>query len=277
MTHARQGVLVAWVVVLCVPGIAVAQAELERARMHYNAGEFDESIAAAAAAKARPASVGSATLIGARARLERFRRSGDAADLAVARDELVSLNPTSLSAQETIEWQIGIGTTLFLDHQLGPAAEMFGRVLPLARERLAPAEFDKLLEWWASAVSRMAEGLTPPGRRDAYASLYAAMRDELVRNPLSRPGIYWTVVSARGVGDLEGAWNAAIAGWIRAGSHAGGAEVRAELERFVGQTLIPERAQARTGERLDSKVTVGEIASLTDVWREIIGRWRPKT
>ena len=275
MTRVQSAVFAVWA--LLMPALAAAQTDLERARIHYNAGEFEESIAAATAAKARPASVPSATLIGARARLERFRRAGDATDLEAARADLVALNPTNLSAQEAIEWQIGLGTTLFLDHQLGPAAEMFARVMPLTRERLPAAEFDKLLEWWASAVSRMAEGLTPSARRDAYANLYATVQNELARNPLSRPAIYWTVVAARGIGDLEGAWNAAIAGWIRAGSQAGSPEVRAELERFVGQTLIPERAQARTGERLDSKVTVGEIASLTEVWREIIGRWRPKS
>jgi hypothetical protein len=276
MRRAREVMFAVWVATLAAPGFVSAQTDVERARLHYNSGELDESIAAAAAARARSASAASATLIEARARLERFRQKADPADLAAARADLVALNPATLSAQEAIEWQIGLGTALFLEQQLGPAAEMFARILPSARERLPPSEVDKLFEWWASTMSRMAEGLAPAARRDAYATIAAAVRDELTRNPLSRPATYWAVVAARGIGDLEVAWNGAIAGWIRAGSFAGGADLRADLERFVMQTLIPERAQARTGERLDSKLTVGEIASLTEVWREIIGRWKPK-
>jgi hypothetical protein len=274
MTRARGVIVAVWALALIMPSAVAAQTELERARTHYNAAEFDESIAAATAARARPATAVSATLIAARARLEKFRRTSDAADLAAARADLVSLNPVTLSAQEVIEWQIGLGTILFLDHQLGPAAEMFIRVMPSARDRLPPAEVDKLLEWWANTVSRMAEAQFQPARRESYAGLYAAVRDELVRNPLSRPATYWLVVAARGVGDLDAAWDAAVAGWIRAGSHPAGAALRADIERFVIQTLIPERAQARTGDRLDSKLTVGEIASLSEVWRETIGRWK---
>lgn len=274
MTRLRKVLVAGWAVAVLIPATAAAQTDLERARTHYNAGEFDESIAAATAAKARPATAVAATLIAARARLEKFRKTSDAADLAMARADFVALNPATLSAQEAIEWQIGLGTILFLDHQLGPAAEMFIRVLPSARDRLPPGEVDKLLEWWANTVSRMAESQFQPARRELYEGLYAAVRDELARNSFSRPATYWLVVAARGVGDLEAAWNAAIAGWIRAGSHPNGAELRADIERFVVQTLIPERAQARTGDRLDSKLTVGEIASLTEVWRETIGRWK---
>ena len=143
--------------------LAAAQSDLERARALYNAGQFDESIAAAAIAKNKPAAAPSATLIAARARLERFRQKNDPEDLTAARADLVSLNPRVLAPQEIIEWQIGIGTALFLDDQPGAAAEMFTTVLPTARGRLPAAEFDKLLEWWASTLSRVAESLV--GRR----------------------------------------------------------------------------------------------------------------
>ena len=83
--------------------------------------------------------------------------------------------------------------------------------------------------------------------------MLSAVRDELERNPLSWPAAYWLVVAARGAGDLDGAWNAAFTGWIRAGSQPEGEQLRGDLDRFVTQTLIPERAQARTGQRLDSK------------------------
>ena len=82
------------------PGVAAAQSDLERARALYNAGQYDDSIAAAAAAMLKPAAVPSATLIAARARLERFRQKKDPQDLAAARADLVSLNPRHLAPQE---------------------------------------------------------------------------------------------------------------------------------------------------------------------------------
>jgi hypothetical protein len=259
--------------VLLCPLTAVAQRDLERARTLYNAGQFDESIAAAAEAKNKAAAAPSATLIAARARLERFRQKTDPEDLAAARAELISLNPRILAAQELIEWQIGIGTALFLEDQPGPAAEMFTTVLPTARG-LPPAQFAKLLEWWASTLSRVAESLSGMARKNAYAAMLSAVRGELERDPLSRPAAYWLVVAARGTGDFDGAWNSAVTGWIRAGSQSEGQQLRSDLDRFVTQTLIPERAQARTGQPLDAKATLLEISALTEQWRALGEQWR---
>jgi hypothetical protein len=254
---------------------AFAQGDLEKARTAYNAGQLDDSITFAAMAKSKPAAVPSATLITARARLERFRRTNDPKDLAAARTDLASLDPRNLAPQEVIEWQIGLGTALFLDGQPGPASEMFSTALPGARERLTPDEYDKLLEWWGSTLSRVAETHTSAARKDAYAAMLPAVRGELDRNPFSRPATYWSVVAARGAGDLEGAWNAAIAGWIRAGHEPEGTQFRTDLDRLITQTLIPERAQARTGQRLDARATQAEIATLTEQWRAIADLWRP--
>jgi HAMP domain-containing protein len=255
------------------PTVAAAQNDLERARSLYNAGQYDESIAAAMVAKNRAATAPSATLIAARGRLERFRKTGDPSDLTMARAELVSLNPWSLAPQEAIEWQIGVGSALFFEDQFGPAADMFASALPSARARLSTPELEKLLEWWAAAMSRVAEKLTGNQRKDAYATMHAAVRLELERNPLSRPATYWAVVAARGAGDIESAWNTAVAGWIRAGGQPDGQQLRGDLERFVTQTLIPERAQARTGQRLDTKATIAEIAELNEEWQALTTRW----
>ena len=267
-------VLVVWALALW-PGPAAAQSDLERARALYNAGQFDDSIAAAAVAKNKPAAVPSATLIAARARLERFRQKNDQEDLAAARADLMSLNPRLLAPQEVIEWQIGLGITLFLENQPGPASDMLSTVLPTARGRLTAAEFDKLLEWWASTLSRVAESQTGTARKDAYGVLLSSARQELERNPLSRPTGYWVVVAARGAGDLEGAWNAAVTSWIRAGSEPEGAQMRSDLDRFVTNTLIPELAQARTGQRFDNRAAQADIATLTEQWRAIAQHWKP--
>ena len=257
------------------PAPAFAQSDLERARALYNSGQFDASLAAAAMARNRPATASSATLIAARARLERFRQKNDPEELVAARADLVSINPTLLAPQEIIEWQIGLGTALFLDNQPGAAAEMFTTVLPSARGRLTAAEFDKLLEWWASTLSRVAELQTGAARKDAYSAMLTAVRAELERSPLSRPTAYWVVVAARGAGDFDAAWNSAFTGWIRAGAQPQGQQLRSDLDRFVTQTLIPERAQARTGQRIDARATQAEIAALTEQWRTLAQHWQP--
>jgi hypothetical protein len=269
-----RGAALAVMLVAC-PAIALAQSDLEKARTLYNAGQFDASIAAASVARNKPAAASSATLIAARARLERFRQKNDPNELAAARADLVSLNAAMLAPQEIIEWQIGLGTALFLDDQPGPAAEMFTTLLPTARARLSTAEFDKLLEWWASTLSRVAESQSGAARKEAYSAMLSAVRAELERNPLSRPTAYWVVVAARGAGDFDAAWNAAFAGWIRAGAQPDGKPLRGDLDRFVTQTLIPERAQARTGQRLDARATQAEVAALTEQWRALAQHWQP--
>jgi len=272
---AKRVLIVGAALVLLCPMPALAQSDLERARALYNAGLFEESIVASASAKRKTAAAPSATLIAARARLELFRQKNDPQDLVAARADLASLDPRVLAPQEIIEWQIGLGTALFLEDQPGPAAEMFTTVLPTARARLPAAEFDKLLEWWANTLFRVAESQSGAARRDAYAAMLSAVRQELERDPLSRPTTYWVVIAARGAGDFDGAWNAAVTGWIRAGSQPEGQPLRSDLDRFVTQTLIPERAQARTGQRLDAKATLVEISALTDQWRAVGEQWRP--
>ncbi|MCM3881113.1 MAG: hypothetical protein ND807_13475 [Vicinamibacterales bacterium] len=269
----RIAVAALWALALALPRPAAAQTDLERARAFYNAGQFDDSITAATAASAKPAAANSARLIIARARLERFRRQGEPKELETARAELISLKPGTLAPQEAIEWQIGVGTALFLEDQLGPAAEAFATLLPSARTRLSPEEFQKLLDWWGTAVSRLAESLTGSSRTRIYENLRVDSRGELERNPFSRAATYWAVVASRGAGDLDAAWNAAVAGWIRMSGQPDGHQIQNDIDTFVTRTLIPERAQARTGQRLDAKPTIAEITALSDEWRAVTERW----
>ena len=274
MTGARWcALLTLWALTLVSPASAAAQSHLEHARTLYNSGQFDEAIAEATSAGRTASAASSAALIIARARLERSRESGDPEELATARAELASLNPHNLGPQELIEWQIGIGTALFLENQPGSAAEIFTTVLPSARAQLPQPQFDKLLEWWGAAMSQLADTATGEARKHSYEILGSDARLELERNPLSAPAMYWTVVALRGAGDLDRAWAAAVAGWVRAGEQPEGRRLRADLDTFVTLTLIPERAQARTGQRLDAAVTMAEIGALKEEWRVLTARW----
>ena len=69
------------------------------------------------------------------------------------------------------------------------------------------------------------------------------MRGELAPTPASSPASYWLAAAARGTGDLDRAWQAAIAGWVRASlARDRGAALRADLDRLVTEAIIPERA-----------------------------------
>jgi hypothetical protein len=263
-------IALAW---LAVPAQSAAQGDLERARQLYNAGNFDAVVAMTPPARGGAAAASSFALISARARLERFRQTGSQQDLDAARAALVRLNPQHFSRVEVVEWQVGLGETLYLENQLGPASEWFQALMPSVRAQLPPAEIERLLEWWATATSRLAESLTGDARVEKYRELLKVMELELERDLFSRPASYWMVAAARGAGDLNRAWNAGVAGWVRAAGIARGKELRSSIEQLMLQTIIPERAQLRTGQRLDSRPTTTEIADLTEEWRAIVRRW----
>src|SRR5687768_7693985 len=73
---------------------------LTRARQAYNDQQFDRAIVLAKEAKNTPALVDSASLVLARAMLERSNRTGDPADVEAARSALLSVNPARLTASE---------------------------------------------------------------------------------------------------------------------------------------------------------------------------------
>ena len=57
------------------------------------------------------------------------------------------------------------------------------------------------------------------------------MEIEVRIDPGSAPANYWLAAAARGAGDLDRAWHAAIAGWIRA-------PMRPESAKDCGKTSI---------------------------------------
>jgi hypothetical protein len=224
------------------PG-AGPQDDLLRARLLYNQQLYNLAIESATAARRAPQLADSATLVLARALLERFRKSSDQADLAAARSELQQIHPAGLLPSDQVELMIALGEALYLGDQAGAAVEEFEMALgsvdpknPTARERI--------LDWWASALDRQAQLRPEPARQPLYTRLVGRMEDELRRDSGSAAASYWLVAGARGGGDLERAWDAALAGWARA-SLTGEKRValRADLELIVTHALIPERAR----------------------------------
>ena len=217
---------------------------LSRARTLYNEQRFDAAIAASDTARTVPAFANSADLIAARAYLERFRATGVADDLTSARDRLRRVDPQRLGARERVEFLVGIGQTLFFDEAFGAAADVFASVL--ARDGSLPADArERVVDWWASALDRDARPRSDLERQGVYQKIRDRMSDELAGHPASASAAYWLAAAARGQGDLQAAWDAAEAGWVRAGLAADrGVALRADLDRLVLRGIVPDRARA---------------------------------
>jgi hypothetical protein len=220
---------------------------LTRARQLYNDARYDDAIQAAHAARQIPSLANAATIVLARAHLERFRKSRVVDDLAAARDALRQVDGTSLAPRDHVELLVGLGEALYLDGCLdgcySAAAELFERAL-LRADAVDLAARERVLEWWAGALDRQAQYGPGAERKALYQRILRRSEEELERNDKSAVATYWLAAAARGVDDLERAWGAAIAGWVRA-RYMGpaGVELRADLEKLVTQVLLPERAR----------------------------------
>jgi len=241
---------------------------LARARMLYNAADYDGAIAAAALARVQPATADAGALVEARAHLERYRRGADPADLAAAREALNAIRAAGLSPRDQVDLLVGLGQSLYLSDMFGSAAELFDTALE--RGALLP-ERDRLmvLDWWATALDREAQGASPERRARLAAQIGSRMEEELRRDPGSAPANYWRAVAARGVGDLETAWDAAVAAWVRATLSPTASQLRTDVDRLVTEALIPERARARPVlERADA------VEALRSEWNLVKEQWK---
>jgi hypothetical protein len=219
------------------------RADLAKARAFYNQRQFDDAIVAAMAARRDPDSADTAGIVLARSHLERYRERADPADLSAAREALVAIRADALEARDQVELLLAIGESLFLEDDFGAAAEIFQSGLD--RAALTDSSLaDAMLDWWGSAIDRQANGLAREPRIALFRRFADRAREELARNPTSAAAIYWSVVALRGEGELERAWDSAVAGWVRArliGERA--PALRADLDRLVLQGIVPDRVK----------------------------------
>jgi hypothetical protein len=221
---------------------------LGRAREAYNATRYDEAIDGARVALSDPDAADAARLILGRALLERYRTTGHDGDLGEAFDALRAAAPSRLAAADRLEWLVGMAQWLFHTERFGAAAEMFDQVVSHARFG-PPDGADRALDWWASALDRHAQR-TPALRERIYRRMLERMEQELVHTPGSLAANYWLVAAARGAGEIDRAWESATAGWLRAELvPARAPALRADLDRFVLTTIIPDRARSHAAGR----------------------------
>lgn len=265
-------------IVLMLLGLSVAAAAaaaepaaLVRARTLYNAGNYEAAIEAASAARNDPRAADAAALVFARALLERFR-AGSASerngDLLAARAALAGIRPASLSGRDQLDLLIGLGQTLYFGQSYGAAADVFDSALGRSAV-LAAGDRAKLLDWWANALDRQALTRPPDRRAPIFQRVVDRMQDELREEPGSAIANYWLVVGARGAGDLDRAWDAAVAGWVRAGVGSEAADLRAELDRLVNEALIPDRARTRPPREQAEAVT-----AMRAEWDAVKAAWK---
>jgi hypothetical protein len=216
---------------------------LARARLLYNQRQFEAAIAAADQARLNSARADNADLIAARAYLEQFRESEAEDDLTSARERLRRIHPGRFGPHERVEFIVGLGETLYFEGSYGAAASVFESVIA-PTSALTPDERERVLDWWASAFDRDARPRSEFERQPIYQRIRDRMTAELAAAPNSFTAAYWIPAAARGQGDLQGAWDAAEAGWVRAPlSSEHGTALRDDLDRLVLRALVPERAR----------------------------------
>lgn len=261
------------VLVLAATGLDAAEhPSLAKARALYNAVDFDGAIAAAEIARADPASADAAALVVARAHLERYRlRTSDPADLTAAREALGTVQISALSPRDQMDLLVGLGQALYLADTFGAAAELFDTALrrSASLSALSDRERSMLLDWWANAIDREARTVGAERRAALMRPVMTRMEDELREDPGNATANYWLAVAARGTGDTDRSWHAAVAAWVRASLQpAMTATLRGNVDRFVTTVLIPERARTRPVREQQTA-----LAELQSEWEQVKQQW----
>jgi hypothetical protein len=264
----RTSAVLGLILSVLVPVAAQGQDPNLEARRLYNAGQYEEAERVARTALEEPSSANSARVVFGRILLERYRQSAAPEHLAEGRASLRSVDPRMLDPRERIELTLGFAEALFLEDRFAAAAELFDPAVD-ASARLALPGHDRVLDWWATALDRYAQTRPLPERNAIYGRISRRMSEELARNIGSAPAGYWLVASARGSGDLDGAWSSAMANWVRAAlAPDRGAALRGDLDRLMVQAIIPDRAA-----RMASRDTTAVITGLLAEWESFKAGW----
>lgn len=264
---------------LSLPAASLAQTRaadpVAQARELYNQQKYDEAAKVATDAQNVPGRLDAASVVLARARIERYRQTALPEDLTSAREALKRVDVTKLAPRDEVEFLIALGLSIYLDTEYAfddrysAAAEQFE--LALSRASLLDARSrDLLFDWWALALDRQAQLGAESERRPTYRRIVDRAEAELAASGLSAAAGYWLAAAARGIDDLPRALGAAAAAWIRAGSMgARGAALRQDLDRLVLQVILPERAR-QLAAGADPRPT---LAYLQGQWEDLKEKW----
>jgi hypothetical protein len=246
-----------------------AQDALADARRLYNEGKYDAAERTARVAASQPRLANSALVVLGRALLELYRESASEQHFAQAREALRTVNTAQLDSRERVELMLGLGQGLFLEDRFAAAADVLEPIIDSSKALDQDTSHDRALDWWASALDRHAQARPLAERAPIYARVTSRMGAELLRDAGSAPANYWIVAAVRNSGDVEGAWNAAMASWIRSVlGRDRGVALRGDLDRLMIQGIIPDRA-ARIGGKEPSMVAAGLVGE----WEAFKAAW----
>ena len=243
--------LVAVLACLLVVSASTARAaeppQLATARALYNAANYDGAITAASQSRTLPPWADASALVIARAHLELYRLREMPADLTSAREALLTVRAVSLSPRDQVDLLIGLGQSLYFSVLYGAAAELFDTALGRGT-LLSTRDRQQLLDWWATALDRDAQSRPLDRRHEIYLRILRRMEEELRQDASNPSANYWLAVSARGTGDLDRSWHAAIAAWVRASlAPERAVKLRDDLDKLVTEALISDRVRSRPG------------------------------
>jgi hypothetical protein len=251
----------------------VPEDALARAHRAYNAGQYDTAIAAAREARKQPARSNAAAVVLARALLDRYRAGSVLSDLDDARAVLGEVRPAELAPRDRVAFLMGLGLVVYHDGCdavcFNTAAEFFAEAL----DRMTDPEMgdrDLVFEWWANSLDRHA--LDSPGDRTAiYRRILERAERERAERAQSTSAAYWIAAASRGIGDLDRAWSAAVAGWINARYQGErGERLRADLDYLVEQVILPDRANTQAADG-DARLA---LAPMLKQWADLKGRYK---
>jgi hypothetical protein len=249
--------------------LSAQRADLAKARALYNQRQFDAAIEAADAAQKVPATADPATVLLARARLERYRERANPDDLSAARIALGTVRVSNLDPRDNVDFLMALGEALFFEDDYGAAATLLESGIDAAIAQ-GPQTGEAMIEWWGSAVERHADSLDRDARMQAFRRMRDRMSRELARNPGSAAAAYFLVVAIRGEGQPSEAWDAAIAGWVRARlAGARSATLRADLDKLVLEGIIPDRVRAAAADK-----RAQTESDLKGEWAVVKERWK---
>jgi hypothetical protein len=253
---------------------APAPDALARARAAYNGKKFDAAITAAREALKSPSTANAGAVVLGRALLERHRLTFQSTDLTEAREVFAEVRPPELSPRDRRDFVMGLGVALYLDGCtdgcLGAAAEFFEQAMQRTPADDADAR-EVAFEWWANALDRQALYSGEEERAVIFRRILSRAEEERARRESSTAAPFWIASAARGLGDFDRAWSAAMAGWVQARYQgAPGKALRNELDRFVTEVLLPERAKALVPDS-DPRP---QLAALIKQWEDVKARYK---
>src|SRR6185295_2361747 len=126
------------------------------------------------------------------------------------------------------------------------------------------------------ALDRQAQLGPESERRPLYARILKRVEDDLKNDDTSAVAWFWLVAASRGADELERAWAAAQAGWVRAPALGPrGETLRADLDRLVTQVIVPERARQLASSTASAPADPRPaMALLQSQWEELKKKWQ---